>query len=153
MFKNPILLLTYKRPKTTKIIIRKILTIKPKKLYIFQDGPKKEFSSSDSFQHKETLELINKIKNTSKRTKIFFYSFKKNIGQRFIANKVLNIVFKKEKEIIFLEDDTYPELSFFSYCSLMLKNFENDKNIYHISGCNLFYGLYKKKISKKKIFL
>ena len=145
MFKNPILLLTYKRPKTTKIIIRKILSIKPKKLYIFQDGPKKEFNTSDSFQHKETFELINKIKNTSKRTKIYFYSFKKNIGQRFIANKILNIVFKKEKEIIFLEDDTYPELSFFNYCSLMLKNFKDDKNIYHISGCNLFYGLYKKK--------
>ena len=153
MFKNPILLLTYKRPKTTKIIIRKILSIKPKKLYIFQDGPKKEFNTSDSFQHKETFELINKIKNTSKRTKIYFYSFKKNIGQRFIANKILNIVFKKEKEIIFLEDDTYPELSFFNYCSLMLKNFKNDKNIYHISGCNLFYGLYKKKISQEKIFL
>jgi len=153
MFKNPILLLTYKRPKTTKIIIRKILSIKPKKLYIFQDGPKKEFKISDSFQHKETFELINKIKNSSKKTKIFFYPFKKNIGQRFIANKILNIVFKKEKEIIFLEDDTYPELSFFNYCSLMLKNFENDKNIYHISGCNLFYGLYKKKINKEKIFL
>ena len=70
MFKNPILLLTYKRPKTTKIIIRKILSIKPKKLYIFQDGPKKEFNTSDSFQHKETFELINKIKNTSKRTQM-----------------------------------------------------------------------------------
>lgn len=41
MFKNPILLLTYKRPKTTKIIIERILSINPKKLYIFQDGPKK----------------------------------------------------------------------------------------------------------------
>ena len=34
----------------------------------------------------------------------------------------------------------------------MLKRFENDKNIYHISGCNLFYGLNKKKLVKKKYF-
>ncbi len=153
MFKNPILLLTYKRPKTTEIIVKRILSIKPKILYIFQDGPKKKFKKSDSLQHKETFDLINRYKKTSKKTKILFFSFKTNIGQRFIADKVLNIVFKKEKEIIFLEDDTYPDLSFFDYCSLMLKNFKNDKNIYHISGCNLFYGLNKKKISKEKIFL
>ena len=153
MFKNPILLLTYKRPKTTKIIIERILSINPKKLYIFQDGPKKKFNISDKLLHKETFELINRYKKTSKGTEVLFFSFKKNIGQRFIANKVLNIVFRNEKEIIFLEDDTYPDLSFFNYCSSMLKRFENDKNIYHISGCNLFYGLNKKKISKEKIFL
>ena len=153
MFKNPILLLTYKRPKTTKIIIERILSINPKKLYIFQDGPKKKFNISDKSLHKETFELINRYKKTSKGTEISFFSFKKNIGQRFIANKVLNIVFRNEKEIIFLEDDTYPDLSFFNYCSSMLKRFENDKNIYHISGCNLFYGLNKKKIIKEKIFL
>ena len=61
-------------------------------------------------------------------------------------------MFRNEKEIIFLEDDTYPDLSFFNYCSSMLKRFENDKNIYHISGCNLFYGLNKKKLVKKKYF-
>ena len=153
MFKNPILLLTYKRPKTTKIIIKRILEIKPKKLYIFQDGPKRNFKALDNFQHKETFNLINKIKNNSKYTKILFFSFKKNIGQRYIADKILNIVFKKEKEIIFLEDDTYPELSFFNYCSKMLKNFENNTDIYHISGCNLFYGLHHKRISGEKIFL
>ena len=92
MFKNPILLLTYKRPKTTKIIIKRILSIKPRILYVFQDGPKKKFKEFDRLQHKETFDLINRYKKTSKRTKILFFSFKKNIGQRFIANKVLNIV-------------------------------------------------------------
>ena len=153
MFKNPILLLTYKRPKTTNIILNKILSVKPKKLYIFQDGPKKEFKKYDTFQHRKTFDIISKIKKKNKTTQIIFYSFKKNIGQRFIANKILNIVFKKENEIIFLEDDTFPELSFFNYCSIMLKTYESDDNIYHISGCNQFYGLYKKKINNQKIFL
>ncbi len=153
MFKNPILLLTYKRPETTKIIIDKIISIKPKKLYVFQDGPKKNFKEFDCLKHQETSNIILKIKKKCKSTKILFYSFKKNIGQRYIANKILNIVFKKEKEIIFLEDDTYPDRSFFTYCSLMLKKFENHKIIYHISGCNQFYGLYKKRIGKENFFL
>ena len=95
MFKNPVLLLTYKRPKTTEIIIKRILSIKPKILYVFQDGPKKNLIKFERLQHKETFDLISRYKKTSKRTKILFFSFKKNIGQRFIANKVLNIVFKK----------------------------------------------------------
>ncbi len=153
MFKKPVLLLTYKRPKTTKIILNKILSIKPKNLYIFQDGPKKNFSEYDGVEYKKTFDLINSIKSKNKNIKINFYSFKKNIGQRYIADKILNIVFKKEKEIIFLEDDTYPENAFFKYCSSMLNTFENDDDIYHISGCNLYYGLHKKKIQKNKLFL
>ena len=149
MFKKPVLLLTYKRPKTTKIILNKILSIKPKNLYIFQDGPKKNFSEYDGVEYKKTFDLINSIKSKNKNIKINFYSFKKNIGQRYIADKILNIVFKKEKEIIFLEDDTYPENAFFKYCSSMLNTFENDDDIYHISGCNLYYGLHKKKNTKK----
>ena len=76
MFKNPVLLLTYKRPKTTEIIIKKILSIKPRILYVFQDGPKK-FKKFERLQHKETFDLISRYKKTSKRTKILFFSFKK----------------------------------------------------------------------------
>ena len=68
MFKNPVLLLTYKRPKTTEIIIKRILSIKPKILYVFQDGPKKKFNQIDSLQHKETFDLINRFKKNSKGT-------------------------------------------------------------------------------------
>ena len=62
MFKKPVILLTYKRPKTTKIILNKILSIKPKNLYIFQDGPKKNFSEYDGVEYKKTFDLINSIK-------------------------------------------------------------------------------------------
>ena len=87
MFKNPILLLTYKRPKTTKIIIKRILEIKPKKLYIFQDGPKRNFKALDNFQHKETFNLINKIKNNSKYTKILFFLLKKILVKDILRTK------------------------------------------------------------------
>ena len=43
MFKTPIIFLTYKRPKETKKILDIILSLKPKNLYIFQDGKKKNF--------------------------------------------------------------------------------------------------------------
>ena len=153
MFTDPILLLTYKRPKTTRIILKKILSINPKRIYVFQDGPKKKFTETDKTLYIKTSNLIKKAQTNNKKNTIIFKRFKYNVGQKFIAKKILDVVFKKEKKIIFLEDDTYPDKSFFYFCSQMLKKFEYDKDIYHISGCNLFYGVYKKKINKQKIFL
>ena len=43
MFKIPILLLTFKRPVETKKILNQILSIKPKRVYIFQDGENTNF--------------------------------------------------------------------------------------------------------------
>ena len=111
MFKTPILILTFKRPDETRKTLNQILSIKPKILYVFQDGKKSNFNEDNKKLYNKTTDLI---KDYQKFKCIKYLRFKKNIGQRFIAKKVLDIVFKKEKEIIFLEDDTYPKKSFFN---------------------------------------
>tara|TARA_B100000989_G_scaffold44741_1_gene28540 strand:+ start:927 stop:1844 length:918 start_codon:yes stop_codon:yes gene_type:complete len=146
MFKNPILLLTFKRPLETKKVLERILSIKPKTLYIFQDGIKNNFNEKELDLYNKTTRLIE---NYQKYQCIKYLKFKKNIGQRFLGKKVLDIVFKKEKEIIFLEDDTFPEKSFFKFCSLMLKKYEKNNSVYHISGCNLYNGTIKRSINNK----
>jgi len=149
MFNTPILFLTYKRPQETNNILNILLKINPRKLYIFQDGFKKKFSKSEKLNHLKTRKIIKKFdKITSK--KIFY---KKNLGQRIIGYKILKHVFREEEKCIVLEDDCVPNKSFFKYCDIMLKKFKNDKNVAHISGCNLFYGTHKKKISKNDFFL
>ena len=47
MFNIPIVFLTYKRPNETKKMLGIITKIKPKKLYIFQDGKKENFKLRD----------------------------------------------------------------------------------------------------------
>ena len=49
----------------------------------------------------------------------------------------LDEVFSHEKDAIILEDDTLPDLSFFSFCEELLSKYEQDERIAHISGCNL----------------
>ena len=39
--KLPILLLTFNRPSETSILIKKLSLVKPSKIYISQDGPRK----------------------------------------------------------------------------------------------------------------
>jgi len=143
MFNTPILFLTYKRPKETKDILNILLKIKPKKLYIFQDGMKNKFLKDETQNHLDTTKIIKKFKMFNSK-KIFY---KKNLGQRIIGYKILKHVFKYEDKCIILEDDCIPDKSFFKYCSIMLKKYKNDDTVAHISGCNLFYGIYKKKIS------
>ena len=149
MFKTPILFLTYKRPDETKKILKVILKLKPKKLYIFQDGKKKNFSNNELKNHIKTTILI---KNATRKKKIKVIYFKKNLGQKIIGYKMMKYIFNYETECIVVEDDCVPRNSFFKYCSEMLKRYKNSKNIAHISGCNLFYGVYKKKIEKNDIF-
>ena len=60
MFKNPILLLTFKRPYETKKVLKQILSIKPKTLYIFQDGAKTDFKKKDFDLYNKTTKLIQK---------------------------------------------------------------------------------------------
>jgi len=149
MFKIPILLLTFKRPVETKKILNQILSIKPKRVYIFQDGENTNFKKKDKDLYNKTKNLIE---NYQKHKCIKYIKSEKNIGQRFLAEKVLKIIFKKEKQIIFLEDDTFPKKSFFNFCSTMLKRYEKNNDIFHISGCNLYNGTIQKKVSNKSFF-
>ena len=149
MFKTPILFLTYKRPIETKKILKVILKLNPKKLYIFQDGKKNNFSNNELKNHIKTTILI---KNATRNKKVKVIYFKKNLGQKIIGYKMMRYIFNYETECIVIEDDCVPRNSFFKYCSEMLKRYKNSKNIAHISGCNLFYGVYKKKIEKSDIF-
>ena len=58
MFKTPILILTFKRPEETKKILNQILSIKPKTLYVFQDGKKIDFNENNKKLYNKTTDLI-----------------------------------------------------------------------------------------------
>lgn len=148
MFSTPIIFLTYKRPKETKGILNILTKINPKKLYIFQDGVKKNFTKIDKQNHYETTNVIKKFHKLKPIKKIY----NKNLGQKIIGFEMLKTVFKREDKCIILEDDCIPELGFFKYCDQMLKKYETDETVAHISGCNLYYGVFKKKIDNKDYF-
>jgi len=146
--KSPIVFITYKRPTETKKILKIILNQKFSKIYIFQDGFNHKLSTVEKKKFIQTREIIQKVKSN----KIKVILFNKNIGLKYIAKKILGIVFKFEKKAIILEDDTVPEISFFSYCDNLLEKYIENKKIAHISGCNLYYGTTKKKLTQKSYF-
>ena len=110
MEKTPVLLMLFNRPKYTTLLIRKIKTYSPSKIYIHCDGPRE----GNQFDIKKS----NKIKNIIKKEidwkckkKIIFQ--KKNIGLRKSAISALNFLFSNEMKGIILEDSMLPNKSFF----------------------------------------
>jgi hypothetical protein len=141
MLNCPVLFIAYKRPKETKKILKIILNQRPSKLYIFQDGPKKEFSREDLINYQKTYEIIQTLSN---KKNIINFFFKKNIGPISIGDKILRRIFRRESKIIVIEDDTVPKKTFFSFCDILLRKYAKEKKICPISGCNLVNGTNQK---------
>ena len=43
MFKTPIVLIVFNRPKETRKVLKKIVEVNPKNVYVIADGPRDEF--------------------------------------------------------------------------------------------------------------
>ncbi len=129
---TPLLLLLFNRPIETSLLFEKLQKIKPKKIYISQDGPRKNNNQDESLcnevrkivnEKKWDYEIIEKI-NT------------KNLGCRKAVSEGIDWFFENESRGIILEDDCIPSRSFFMFSEEMLKKYENDNEIYLISGSN-----------------
>ena len=133
----PVLILGYNRPFHIKKLINSLSNIKPKKVYISLDGPKKDIEDKKKSQLvKDEVDTINW--KCLIKTK---YS-KKNLGCRNSVRKGIDWFFKYNKFGIILEDDCVPNKSFFEFCLKINNKYKNNKKIFSISGSNF----YNKKI-------
>lgn len=132
MLNTPIVLIIYKRLKTTVKVFDKINLIKPKKLYIIADGPKTPQEKSLTSTVRSYIE-----ENVDWKCNLIKIYSDYNLGCAKRVQTGLDQVFLKEEKAIILEDDTLPDLSFFKFCDELLERYKNDNNVAHISGCNL----------------
>ena len=131
---SPLLIICFNRPLKLKNLLKVISknTNKISKIYFKIDGPR---NLNDK---KKILEIIKILRDFSSSKKIYTVNKKekKNIGLQKNIIKGVDWVFKSEKKIIVLEDDTIPSNSFFNFCNFYLELFEKKENVMHISGTN-----------------
>lgn len=131
-FDIPILFIIFRRKDTALQVIDAIAKVKPKKLYISQDGPRNEQ------ERKEVLETRKAVlSRINWKCDLTLWTHKNNLGLKRHIPQAFDRVFKKEKWCIYLEDDTLPELAFFKYQYFLLNNFLNDNRVFAINGTNL----------------
>lgn len=131
MFEIPVVLFFMKRKENTLKVIAGIEKVRPKKLYLISDGGR------SIEEHKKVLECREAVQNAiSWNCEIIRDYSEVNLGVLdrigFGAIKVL----EKEEYAIFLEDDNYPEESFFYFCEELLHKYYYSSNVLWICGTN-----------------
>lgn len=129
---TPVLFLVFNRPDTTAKVFAEIRRARPSKLYVAADGPRGARKGE-----KEVCEEVRKIATAVDwKCEVKTLFRKKNLGCGLAVSQAITWFFKNEKMGIILEDDCLPDQSFFSYCSELLKKYEKNEKIWHISGDN-----------------
>ena len=136
MFNTPILFVIFNRLDTTFKVFEKIREIKPKKLYIAADGPRKQIEGENEKCAK--VRSIETLVDWDCEVKTLFQS--ENLSCGPAVSTAISWFFNNEEQGIILEDDCLPNTSFFHFCEEMLNYYKENETIMHIGGTNFQDG-------------
>jgi hypothetical protein len=132
-FFTPVLFLIFNRPDTTQAVFDEIRKIKPKKLFIAADGPRKEHPEDVSLCQK-TREIVDQVDWDCNLSTLFR---EENLGCKYAVSSAIDWFFSHVEEGIILEDDCVPDQSFFPFCDELLEKYRYDERVMMISGTNI----------------
>ena len=135
-FNTPILFVIFNRPETTLKVFEHIKLLKPQRLYIAADGPRRN-NEQDVENCKRARAITEKIDWDCKVLTLFR---EENLGCGKAVSGGINWFFEHEEEGIILEDDCLPDKTFFSFCKTLLDYYRNDERVMHIGGTNFQRG-------------
>jgi len=130
-FDIPIVFFIFKRTEKSVKIINKLSQICPAKIYLLSDGGR---TSTEHSQVKACRKAIEDA--ITWNCKVIKKYANKNIGIYENIGKGAKWVFQREPYAIFLEDDNFPEVTFFRFCEELLKKYEQDFRVLWICGSN-----------------
>lgn len=135
-FRTAVLLVIFNRPETTRRVFEAIRRIKPPRLYIAADGPRKNVKA-DILNCRETRKIANEV-DWNCEVKTLFRDENLNCG--IGPSSAFSWFFEHETEGIILEDDCLPTDSFFWFCEELLERYRDDTRVMHIGGNNFLNG-------------
>ncbi len=127
---NPVVFLVFNRPEHTKRVFDAISNVQPNRLFIIADGPRGDY---DKKKCDSVREIVSNVNWECDVSTIFR---DQNIGCRKSVSSGISWAFDYVDRAIILEDDTVPDSTFFAYCDELLKKYEDETRIMHISGVN-----------------
>ncbi len=136
-FETPILFLIFNRPDTTQVVFDQIKRAKPKFLFFAADGPR-ENVAGEKEKCEETRKIIHRV-DWDCEVKTFFRD--KNLGCGLAVSSAITWFFEQVPEGIILEDDCFPDLSFFPYCQELLIKYRDVDRVKLIGGNNFQNGI------------
>jgi hypothetical protein len=130
---SPVLFLIFNRPHYTEKAFAAIRKVKPPRLYIAADGPRKDKIGEKKLCLQTRNFVLNSI-DWECEVKTLFQ--KQNLGCGLGVSTGISWFFEHEEQGIILEDDIVANSSFFKFCDELLQKYKYDKNVWTIGGNN-----------------
>ncbi|WP_196596245.1 hypothetical protein [Pectinatus frisingensis] len=132
----PILVIAFKRPELLDELLERIGQIFPKKVLFFCDAP----NWNNEIEVKKSNKCKNLIEKLNWDCEMHTYFPNDNLGAKLGPYTAINWAMSLYEEVIIVEDDFLPDISFFSYCQQLLLRYKNDDRVMSICGYNPLYG-------------
>ena len=130
----PVVLITYKRLDTTKIVFEQIRKARPEKLYLISDGPK-EGAQQDAAKIAAVRDYLDKAVDWDCQVVRDYSEYNQGCKTRIVTG--IDHVFENEECAIIIEDDILVHDTFFRFCQEMLEYYKDDDKIGVIQAMNL----------------
>jgi hypothetical protein len=132
LYEIPVLLITFNRPGCAKQVFEKIKQLKPKKLFVFSDAPRAG-KNEEAIAVNQCRSLFDD-KNITWDCDIKRWFAQSNMGCGLAVSSAITWMFDSVPYGIILEDDCLPNITFFDYCSIMLRRYASNSKVMHIAG-------------------
>lgn len=129
----PVLLLAWRRPDTTALVLDALRRVRPPRLFVACDGPRPGVAA-DAEACRVTRALIERAIDWPCERQWLLRSA--NRGCRRGVSEAISWFFSQVEEGIVLEDDIVASPSFFSFCAELLLRYRHDGRVGVISGSN-----------------
>lgn len=127
-----VLILFFNRPKLLERVFEQVKAARPSKLYLFQDGARKN-RPDDVENIQKCREIVESIDWECEVHRNYQDTNNGCDPSEYLAQKWM---FETEEMGIVLEDDDVPSQSFFPFCKELLEKYKDDQRINMICGMN-----------------
>lgn len=132
MVTEPVLVIAFNRPDHLAVLMNRLREVAPSHLYIAIDGPRSN-KPDEADKVQACRDLVDTI-DWPCTVKTNFQPH--NLGCGLGVSTAITWFFSHVDRGIILEDDIIPDHSFFPYCTALLDQYESDRGVFAISGCN-----------------
>lgn len=132
MVETPVLYITFARPEYASKSFAAIRNAKPKKLYFYSNKARDE-KPDEVARNKEVRSFVEQI---DWDCEVITWFREEHVDVFTSLWGAIDWVFAKEERAIIIEEDVVTSLAFFDYVDKLIGKYENNENVWIISGNN-----------------
>ncbi len=132
---TPVLMIMFNRPHKAAEVFAEVRQVKPSKLFIAVDGARPDHPG-EADKVRQCQAFANMVDWDCDVKTDFAPS---NMGCRDRISSGITWAFEHVEELIILEDDCVPDVTFFRFCQELLEKYRDDNRVFTIGGYNSGY--------------